>query len=320
MFDLNLLLQTLILFFTGIAVGVLVWALFIPSRKNSAKSDRRNVAVVEEKKTEFGYIRRARMVYPDDGTTRAKFMNICAAIGKTIGGGSVRQELVEIYARASWPKNMSDDQLLGLVYFSAIWVSLIYAMAFLRISPILLVGAPFFGFAMSYIFIKTWIHMTIEKRFADVSRMMPYVMDILSMTMNAGASLQKAMELIVMNYGSHPIGEEFDAVLYDLERGASMTEAMTGFRQRLLPVPIAQGFADEIINALKFGRPIASLLENSSSKYKKLRVTEAQDKAGKARVKILVPGFLILIGGLIILLGPFILKFMDDVNNLGFSF
>ncbi len=319
MFDLNILLQTLILFFTGIAVGVLVWVLFIPSR-SSGKSDRRKTAVVEAKTSEFGYLRRARMVYPDDGTTRAKLMNIFAAIGRAMGGGSVRQELVAIYARAGWPKNMSDDQLLGLVYFSAIWIALIYALAFLRMSPALLVGAPFFGFAMSYIFVKTWIHTIIEKRFANVSRMMPYVMDILSMTMNAGASLQKAMEMIVLNYGVHPIGEEFDAVLYDIERGASMAEAMTGFRQRLQPVPIAQSFADEIINALKFGRPIASLLENSSSKYKKIRIMEAQDKAGKAKVKILVPGFLILIGGLIILFGPFIIKFLDDFNNLGLSF
>ena len=42
--------------------------------------------------------------------------------------------------------------------------------------------------------------------------------------------------------------------------------------------------------------------------------------AGKAKVKILVPGILILFAGLLILFGPFVVKFLNEDVDLGLGF
>ena len=317
MVESNDILFAAIILFSGIAVGFLVWTLF---QRGGAQKQVRQSAEGNSAPAEFGSLRRARAVDVGGKPIKTALLRLAEVLGKQQKEGNLRREFTVLYAQAGWPKNMSDNQLLGVVYLLGICISLLYAVALVRVSPVLLFGAPVIGFSMSYLVVKQWLKGRIQTRYSLVAKMLPYVMDILSMTMNAGASLQSAIELIVLNYGSHPIGEEFDAVMYDVERGASMVEAFSGFRERLREVPIVQSFADEIINALRFGRPLASLLANSSAKYKKYRIMTAQDKAGRARVLILVPGFIILIGGLIILFGPFIIKFLNDSGQLGMTF
>ena len=320
MINLDNIIFTCIIALTGVAVGVFAWVLSVPSKDKKVVVRRGRSKEDSEHSVEFGGLRRARAIYTNDKFIKAQFMKILERLGSFQKEGEFKREFSKLYANAGWPRSMSDNQILGIVYFIAIIVTLLYCAVLVFLMPVLLLGAPLMGFAVGYLLVKQWMKSCILKRFSSISKMMPYIMDILSMTMNAGASLQSAIELIVLNYSHHPIGEEFDAMMYDIERGASIAVAMGGFRERLSSISIVQSFADEVINAIKFGRPIATLLENSSVKFKKLRVLEAQDRAGRAKVMILVPGFIILIGSLILLFGPFVLKFMNDSDSLGITF
>jgi tight adherence protein C len=295
----------------GVSAGLGVW---IFASRRGGETEKQAPAPVAFNDS----FRRMRVTMGDDGSMKEKTLSLAELIGSGLTSPSMREGLVEPYALACWPGGLSDNQVMGMSILMGLPVTLALLLTFLMTIPPLFIVAPVLGFAAGYMGMKGWISNRKYEREVALSGAMPFVMDLIMMSMKAGASFQMALEQLVSDYAGQPVGDEFGAVLADVNNGVPLAEAMGGFRQRLTRISAAVSFADDVIQSQKLGRPLAETLEHSANRFKTMRIMAAREKAGQAKVKILIPGILILFAGLMILFGPFIVKFLNQEMDVGF--
>ena len=243
------------------------------------------------------------------------FLPVSTAIGRILGMVSLRATLAERYARAGYPGGLDDDELIGLGLLLGIPLALPVAVILSAVNPLLtplcvimLITGP--GLLSSI------YNSQGNKRELAISRTMPFTLDLLVLTMRAGASLQQAMERVAQDYIDHPIGAEFSAALADLATGSAIREAFENMQQRV-PIPAIRTFADDLIQGDELGRPLAEVFERQADQARIQRVQDATDTAGKAKVLVLIPGMLVFIAVLIMLFAPFFVRwYYSDGNGL----
>jgi tight adherence protein C len=142
----------------------------------------------------------------------------------------------------------------------------------------------------------------------EITKAMPFVLDLLVLTMRAGASLQQAIERVALDYAGHPVGVEFQAVLTDLDMGVTTAEGFQNLAERV-PIPAVKTFVDDLTGAEELGRPVAEIFERQANRARERRVQEALETAGQAKVTVLVPGMLVFMASLMLLFAPFVVRY-----------
>lgn len=233
-------------------------------------------------------------------------MPVLVPVARRLPLESIRRSLSGRYARAGWPGGLSDDEILGI----ALLLSVVCTIpAILIVAVFKPVAAPLglLALLLGPGLVSMSLSSRGDQRELAISRTMPFVLDLLVLTIRAGASLNIALERVVIDYADHPIGIEFRATLTDLELGATLTQAFQNLLKRA-PVPVVRTFVDDVIQSEELGRPIADTLERLADRVRVRRVQEAVDTAGKAKVMVLVPGMLVLMATLLVLFAPFIVR------------
>ena len=244
----------------------------------------------------------------------ARLLPLAQAVGQAMPLQSLRRALALRYQQAGWPHNWTDEQLVGLAVMLGVPLAAAATLALLPVKPVL---APLGLLALAGgagIF-HSWLGDVITRRRLEISHAVPFVMDLMAVSLRAGASMQITMEQIASDYAAHPVGEEFAAVLADIRSGVTFTDALGHLRTRV-PVREVQVFADDVIQSERMGRPIADTLEHCAARFKTVRIQAAREFAGKAKVAILIPGVLILFASLIVLFAPFALRFLKGGAGL----
>src|SRR5690606_7767567 len=108
----------------------------------------------------------------------------------------------------------------------------------------------------------------------------------------------------------------FRAALTDMEMGVTTRDAFEALASRA-PMPAVRTFVDELVQSDELGRPVADTLEELADRTRERRIQEATEIAGKAKVKVLVPGMLVLVATMLLLFAPFIVKFWYQGIQLG---
>ncbi|MHC4320546.1 MAG: type II secretion system F family protein [Planctomycetota bacterium] len=220
-------------------------------------------------------------------------------VARVLPLGSTRDALAERYARAGWPGGLDDDELAGVALLLGVIVAIVATLLALLVYPL---AAPLglVGLLMGPGLVSGRLTRRAAERDLEISRTMPFVLDLLVLTMRAGAPLNVAMERVVTDYSGHPIGAEFGSVLADMEMGVTKSDALENLAARN-PIPAVRTFADDLNQAEELGRPIADALERLSDRSRQRRVQEATEMAGKAKVLVLAV--------LILLFAPFAVRY-----------
>lgn len=240
---------------------------------------------------------------------------LASAIGSAFNLDSGEVELRVKYARAGFPGQLRDDQLygLGLVLGLPLVLALAVILALLHplLTPLCLIGS-----LVGPILLGARLESMAKARERDIHRSMPFVLDLLVLTMRAGASLQQAVDRVRIDFAREAIGQEFRAVLADLSTGATNAEAFGNFATRV-PLESVRTFVDDLIQGEELGRPLAELFEGQADRARQRRVQEATETAGRAKVLVLVPGMLVFIAVLILLFAPFAVSWLYGGGMFG---
>lgn len=230
----------------------------------------------------------------------------------------IRRSYAEQYARAGWPGGLEDDEIFAIaVVLGVCFACVLGAFGGLLQGVPGVIVASLVGLATGPMLVSASLSGRVRERDKAITRTIPFVLDLLVLTMRAGASLQIALRQVCEDYRGHPIGVEFTATLADIERGSTARQAFVNFANRA-PVPIVKYLVDEIVQSDELGRPIATTLERLADQTRVRRVQDATSTAGAAKVAVLAPGVLNLFAVLIVLLAPFGLKilFANEGPNL----
>jgi len=140
-----------------------------------------------------------------------------------------------------------------------------------------------------------------------IQRQLPDVMDLLTISVEAGLGFDAAMAQVTQNVPG-PLSEEMARLLQEVQIGVSRTEAFRNLGERT-NVAELQSFVLSMIQADLFGVSIANVLRAQSRELRQKRRQRAEEIAQKIPVKLLFPMiFLVLPALFIVVLGPGAIK------------
>lgn len=203
--------------------------------------------------------------------------------------------------------------LLGAVFFMA-YLPILNDVVFqpvaggtIPVTPLslLLVGilGAFYGFRVPDI----WLGMKIRARQNAIQLVLPDMIDLISVSVEAGLGLMAAIQRISERF-DNPLSEEFLRTLQEVRLGRAQTDALRDMVKRV-DVPDLSSLLTAIIQAELLGLAVANVLRIQSERLRERRAQRAREAAQKAPIKMTFPLVLFIFPALfIVILGSAIIK------------
>ncbi len=148
-------------------------------------------------------------------------------------------------------------------------------------------------------------------RLFQIKKKLPFLLDLLTLLMEAGATFLQALKEAVDEFRDQPVGVEFGRVLAEISMGKNRTTALEGMRDRLSDDEITS-ILGSIIQGESLGTPLATVFRTQADVLRIKRTQRAETIAGEAGVKMLLPAILVMAATVIIILGPFVIGFLYE--------
>ena len=150
---------------------------------------------------------------------------------------------------------------------------------------------------------RYFIASRIKKRQMQIQLDMPNVMDLLSVSIEAGLGFDAALNRVVEKLDG-PLTEELSQVYKEIKMGRARREALAALAKRNT-VKELQMFVSAVIQSEQYGTPIKTVLKVQSRQLRESRRQRAQEKGMKAPVKMMLPMVVFIFPVVfIIILGP----------------
>lgn len=148
-----------------------------------------------------------------------------------------------------------------------------------------------------------------QRRLVLIKRRMPYLLDLLTLLMEAGSTFLGSMRQSVEELSGHPVSFEFNRVLVDMNLGKTRRQSFEALRDRLNDDEIT-GIIVAILQGEELGTPLAKIFRTQADVLRIKRTQRAETIAGEAGVNMLLPGVLVMASTVLIIFGPFILNYL----------
>ncbi len=203
------------------------------------------------------------------------------------------------------PRGLDADRFVSAKAVSALGVTgLLVSLSILRpMGPAwwLLIGLPMI--ALAFFGPDLWLANLTQKRQKDIRKALPDMLDMLTISVEAGLGFDQAISKLVKN-SDGPLSQEFARMLQEVQAGAERAQALRHMAQRA-DVSDLNTFITAIIQADAFGVSVASVLRTQAKEMRLKRRQYAEEQAQKAPVKLVFPLILcILPATMIVILGP----------------
>ena len=157
-----------------------------------------------------------------------------------------------------------------------------------------------------------------QKRLESVRKALPDALDMLVICAEAGLSSDAALKRVVAETSrkSSVLGEELNQTALELSFMPERRQALENLTERA-PLPSITAFANTMIQAEKYGTPLAKAFKVLSQEQRTERMLKAEEKAGRLPATMTVPMMLFILPALfIVLIGPAVLDIMDNFINM----
>jgi tight adherence protein C len=247
---------------------------------------------------------------------------------KRVGRGVVRLTPLDLHARinellvlAGSPPKWDAERVVALkiiggvagVIGGTMLMSIVGLPGLVKIA-----GVAVFG-SLGYTIPSAQLRAMANGRQKAIQRQLSDVMDLLTISVEAGLGLDAAISQVVKNVPG-PLSEELARLSQEMQIGVGRADAFRHLAERT-QVSELRGFTLAMIQADLFGVSIANVLRAQARELRQKRRQRAEEIAQKIPVKLLFPMiFLVLPATFIIILGPGALKIYDQFFGPGGSF
>ncbi len=169
--------------------------------------------------------------------------------------------------------------------------------------PIVMIGGFFFP--------DFWLNERIRFRRKEIIRAMPYTIDLLTLSVEAGLDFIAAIQRLAQRSKSNALLVEFGYMLKEIRLGTQRADALRNLSDRLQIEEITS-FTTLLVQADQLGASIGQVLRAQSDQLRSKRFQAAETAGAKASQLVLFPlVFCIFPAIFIVVLGPTILNFLQ---------
>ena len=162
-----------------------------------------------------------------------------------------------------------------------------------------------------------WFNSMVKERQQKIRRALPYVMDLLTLSVEAGLDFVGGVGKVCEKAKRSPLVEELSFFLGEIRVGASRQQALRSLAWRANMMEI-RSFAALLIQADILGASVGPVLRAQSDLVRTRRFQEAERRGAYAAQKILFPLILCIMPAVfIVIFGPIILNFIYGSGVIG---
>lgn len=170
-------------------------------------------------------------------------------------------------------------------------------------APTLLIGA-YYPIAL--------LHRLAEMRKQAIFAELPYVLDLLSLGIEAGLDFKASVESLVNFSDPSPLLNELQLMLNELQLGTPMEETLSNMRKRI-DILAFFTFVEALIQATQIGIDVSSTLRAQAEQMRITYFQNVEKQANSIPIKILLPSVIFIFPPLIfVVLGPIVLEMMNN--------
>lgn len=190
----------------------------------------------------------------------------------------------------------------------------LYLAFFTPLGMIFLVAGSIMGliFGLTLLFFgmlfpNIWLGSQIRRRHRIIQRALPSVLDLLTLSVEAGRDFLTALKDILRHRPHDPLSDELERVFREVQLGKQRREALKNMGLRVNQ-PDLTSVVDALVQADELGVSLSSILRILGDQMRQKRFHRAEKLANEAPVKLLFPLMLFIFPAVIlIMLGPLIL-------------
>jgi tight adherence protein C len=292
----------------GAAIGLVVFMLL-------AQADEKSVVRASLRQLE-GYevenVRDQELLTPLRDRAIAPTFKALTDVGRRLTPAGYTDTIRKKLTSAGKSDPQALDRFLAIRVITVALIPVAFIVAFFvlpldGIMPLLVFGlfALFLGLGPDAI-----LNRQVEERAYQLRRLLPDVMDLLVISVEAGLGFEQALDRTTSAVPG-PLTDEFSRMLGEVRAGASRADAMRALDART-NVPEIRSFVLAILQADTFGVSIGRVLRAQADEMRIKRRQLAQERAQKAPVKMLIPMVFCIFPALfIIVLGPAVINIYD---------
>jgi tight adherence protein C len=226
---------------------------------------------------------------------------------------SLREALPEIQRQlqaAGLPRFWLAEEYLGWLELLSMFITPLYVYFFVRLFGLPGLLPSMAAFLLTVYVLRIRLGHRAALRLRTIKRRMPFLLDLLTLLMEAGSTFLNALAQAVEEFQGHPVAEEFGRVLTDMNLGKTRAEAFIAMRERLSDDEITS-ILGSILQGEELGTPLAQIFRTQADVLRLKRTQRAETVAGEAGVNMLLPAVLVMVATVLVILGPFLLNFLS---------
>jgi tight adherence protein C len=231
------------------------------------------------------------------------------------GRGAGSEQLRAKLAAAGLSRALTPEELAGLkVVLPLAAYGLVLVLGLGGVMPLALSAIVGLGLAaVAYVGLPLMIDMRVRRRRDRIVASLPTVLDLLTLSVEAGMSFDSGLQRVVKRLRG-PLIDELALMLRDTQLGATRSEALAALAARV-DAPEMTSFVRSLVQADRLGVPLAQMLRTQADDLRHRLRNEAEEHAMKAPVKMLFPTVLLIFPAVfIVVLGPAVIALLDRLG------
>ena len=157
-----------------------------------------------------------------------------------------------------------------------------------------------------------WLSRAIAGRHRSIQRALPFVLDLLTLSVEAGMDFMSALQRNIDRRAIDPLGEELIRVVREIQLGKTRRGALRDMSRRVNLADL-RSVVNALVQADELGVSIGAILRIQSDQMRQRRFERAEKLANEAPVKMLFPLMAFIFPAVfLVLLGPIIHRLIQQ--------
>ena len=195
--------------------------------------------------------------------------------------------LLKTIKKAGHPSDFTPSEIVALMELSA-GVFAMFGVILGLALDVNVIAAALITALFGAFYPLIWLNDKVNMRLHSITRALPYNLDLLTLSVEAGLDFAAALGKVVEKGRKGPLSDELSQTLKELKLGKTREEALRNLSVRV-DLQTLTSFVNALIQADKMGTSLGKILRILSTQMRIERTQRAEKLANEAPVKLLLP-------------------------------